>query len=167
MTGRKPADPTELKGAWHDAVKAGTIAPDAPAAEVAPPLLVTDRHMGAPDSDGQSVPLGSGCESAGKWPCPVRCRWATRATGLGRPWTTARGGVERAGPSRDGAVAPLANHCHVDACGLQDTSLVLGGFEPVGFCDRYGRTVKQELAVPEAEAGDLSDRADRLRLPVS
>ncbi|GAA0279868.1 hypothetical protein GCM10010302_17020 [Streptomyces polychromogenes] len=52
-------------------------------------------------------------------------------------------------------------------CGLKDTGRVLGGFEPVGFCDRYGRTVQQELAIPKAEAGDRSDRADRLRLLVS
>ncbi|MFE2245992.1 hypothetical protein [Streptomyces lavendulae] len=52
MTGRKPTDPSELKAAWRDAVKAGMIAPDAPAAEVALPPIITDRYMGAPDSDG-------------------------------------------------------------------------------------------------------------------
>ncbi|GLX38246.1 hypothetical protein Sros01_43190 [Streptomyces roseochromogenus] len=52
MTGRKPPDPSELKAACRDAVKAGMIAPDAPAAEVALPPLVTDRYTEAPDSDG-------------------------------------------------------------------------------------------------------------------
>ncbi|MFF7081084.1 hypothetical protein [Streptomyces lavendulae] len=37
---------------WRDAVEAGTIAADAPAAEVALLPLVTDRYMDGPDSDG-------------------------------------------------------------------------------------------------------------------
>ncbi|MEU2832176.1 hypothetical protein ABZ667_26485 [Streptomyces lavendulae] len=37
---------------WRDAVEAGMIAPDAPAAEVALLPLVTDRCMEAPESDG-------------------------------------------------------------------------------------------------------------------
>lgn len=102
-----------------------------------------------------------------QWSYPVRHRWATRSAGLGGPWPLTRGRVERADHSGDGAVAPVAQHRRVGTRGLKDAGRILGGFEPAGFCDRYGRTVQQKLAVPEAESGDRPDRTDGLRLPVS
>lgn len=50
---------------------------------------------------------------------------------------------------------------------LKDPGRLFCDFEPVGFGDRYGRTVEEKFAVPETETGDRTHRTDRLDLPVT